>query len=170
MLLTIFEPGHSQDLPFQISSTTYILLLLVEVLFISIFIVDDVIELIHRITDQERKKSQQFFYNLKFLSKYIIDLILIVDFICFYTFYGSAYSYFRFGRCLRPFKLFVNSRDMRRTLHAILATFPHILDVVLLFIFTALIFAIFGSKLFEAEEDTNVTHIITLSLRFLDGE
>ena len=64
----------------------------------SIFIVDLILEVIHRLNDKGKKKTDHFLKNLKFLFRLIIILLLLSDLIYFYSMNTSL----RIGRYTRP--------------------------------------------------------------------
>ena len=149
LLITFWEPSGSKDRPFELYGLTWGFCFGIELTAIIIFMVDDVFEYIHRTADTERGARAHFLHNCKFLWKYFIDGNLIIDFLLFWILYTYGIPYFRYARLLRPFKLIVLSRELRRFSKAILQTMPYIIDIVILFILVCFMFAIIGIKIFE---------------------
>ena len=151
IFLTFFEPTHSSDTPFLVYSTQYWVLFNIELFVLIIWIIDDLLNLIHKITNPYRIYSKSSLKNCKFISEYFIDLNIVLDFILFWSLYTYGIPYFRYGRILRPFKLILESRELRRFFKSVVATLPYIIDMIILFVLFALIFAIIGVALFKAD-------------------
>ena len=98
-----------------------------------------------------------------------MNINIFIDFVLFWSLYTGGINYFRFGRILRPFKLLFESRDLRRFSKAVLASFPYILDMIILFLLVAFIFAIIAVKLFEDEKDDNNEINVNYLLYYLLG-
>jgi hypothetical protein len=164
LFLTFFEPTQSSQ-NLSNDGITFYFLFLCELIILLLFVIDDVLEVIHRSKDQERGKSQHFLKNFKFVSKSTVDICLLTDFILFFAFYSKFECYFRFGRILRPIKLCIYSKEMRRQMKAIFKTIPHIVDVILLFFLVAVIYAILGAKLLSedlTEEEKDQVGVILM--------
>ena len=158
MFLTFFEPSHSTSRPFEPGDTKFNVVVSLEALFIFIFIIDDILEIIHRSQDIERSFKGHFLLNMKFIFKIIIELSLVIDFCLFWGIYTLGFSYFRFARILRPFKLVLHSKEVRRHFKAIVKTIPYIFDVIILFFLITFVFAILGMKILEdAQDETSFT-------------
>lgn len=160
LFITIWETTHSSSR--HSSKTTFSVLCSFEAIILFLFIIDDLMEVIHRLNDQERPKTKHFLTNFKFLAKSIVDISLVIDFILFYTFHTKGIDYFRFGRVLRPMKLVVHSKEMRRQMGAIINTLPNLIDVILLFLLVAVIYAVLGVKLLSedlTEEESEQIHV-----------
>ena len=153
LFMTFFENSHSSNRPFDIYSTQYWVLFSLETLIILIFIIDGILEFIYRYNDPYRTHTSHFIKNCKTLTRYFIDINLIIDFVLFWSLYSSKISYFRYGRVLRSLRLIRESRELRRFFKSVTATLPYIIDMSILFILVALIFAIIGVKVFEDIRD-----------------
>ena len=157
LFLAFFEPGHSAEQSFKPFTLDYYRNLCCELIVISFFWGDMIIDIIIKWTDIEHTKKELFIYNSKFIIMVISNICIFIDLICFYYFYGNEEAYFRFGRIIRPAYLFFYSFGMVRDIKALLATWVDIMDVLLLIIITVSIFAILAFKLFEEENSDDIT-------------
>ena len=147
LILTFFEPSHSSDRPFSPTSWNFYTLMAIEILFLLLFLTDETLDFILRYTDLERTKTQHFLKNKKFVIHLIVDIILIVDIFGFYISYSQELDYFRFGRMARPFKLIFYSGESRRWLKSVLNSWKNLLDILILFTITILMFALLAIRL-----------------------
>ena len=160
--MTLFEPSHSSSRELEVWGAGFSCLFALEILILTTFITNEIIDFILKFTDIERGGCLNFLKSKKYMLLLLIDLCLIFDLVAFYSTYTRDKEYFRFGRLLRPFKLLFYSQNMRRWFKSILHTWTHVLDIFILFILTILIFALLGIKVLGgegAEEDKNVKFI-----------
>ena len=152
----------------KLYSTTYWALFSIETTFIIFFLIDDILDILHRSSDQEKSKIKHFLKNKKALLKNIIDVNLFIDFILFWILYNLGIPYFRYGRLFRPFKLILHVRELRRFFKSVIITLPYIIDMIIIFILFSLIFAILGVKVFEdIKDDLDQDQIRVNILRYI---
>ena len=68
---------------------------------------------------------------------------MVTDAILFHCLYLNA-PYIRFGRLFRPIKVVLLSRDLFKTIRAILKIIPQLLDVIVLMTVLTLVYAFVG--------------------------
>ena len=161
VLLSFFENHYSGLQEYKPWGLQFWITISFELLIQICFILYNIIEIILRYTDKEKSKSESFF-NLKFASRILTDLILFIDFILFFALYTSGTSYFRFGRLFRPLKIMFHSKQMRRNLVSIANCWYNILDVVILYMLTIFLFALLGIRMFSGavdQDDITVLYI-----------
>ena len=149
--MTLFETSHSSSRELDVWGTTFSILFCLEITILILFISNELMDFILKFTDIERGGCLTILMSKKYILHLIIDLCLILDVFIFYSTYTRDLQYFRFARLFRPFKLLFYSQNMRRWFKSILNTWTHVLDIVILFVLTILIFALLGIKVLGGE-------------------
>ena len=161
LILSFWENTYSGGQDYKPWNTQFYVTIFLE-LFIQICLLTyNINDTILRATDKDRNKFQSF-VNFKVLSRLIIDSLLMIDYILFFSLYANGIAFFRFGRLLRPVKVFIYSKPMRRNLNSILNCWYHILDVIILYCITIFLFALLGIKLFSGDVDQSQLTVIDI--------
>ena len=102
VFLLFYEPSNrSIKKDTNTYSEKYYNLVNSEIFILSIFLIDLLLECIHKLYIKDKSFSKIFFKNIKFLSKIICIIIFIIDASLFYVNYQNN-NMFRFGKILRP--------------------------------------------------------------------
>ena len=160
MFLSFFEPANKQSTPYNPHSATFFILLFVELIILSSLFINLSLEIILRWTDIEGAKVIQFVKNKKFMIGACIDILLLIDMIYFYASYSNGVTIYRFARMLRPLKLLSLSDQLRRWFRSLIQTWDHVLDIIILFSFTVIIFAVLGLKLIGSEGNRDLVTVL----------
>ena len=95
---TFFEPKNRFDKSLKRGSKTFNNLLIIEFFSLTIYLIDWILEIIHRLFDMNHKII--ILKNKKFVSKSIFYFMLWIDALLFYSTY-PMYNIIRFSRILR---------------------------------------------------------------------
>lgn len=147
MILTFFEPAHSEDTHIERNSAHFKILTAFELTILACFFIDMILRIHYTVTGSYKNKNLSLFKDKTFSMIMLCDLLMYIDAILFYSLYPSPY--FRFGRLFRPIKASLESRHLSRTIYSILKTIPQIIDVALMLFFITLLYALFGNRFLD---------------------
>ena len=162
LILTGIEPSTENDQTFfEWRYKYYGLLLGGELTAIVMYIIDVILEVVHRSRDKRKSTMSKFFKNGKFLLRVAFICCFIVDLLVFHIYYNTTkvLSY-RLSRFLRPRKLvlctltnwaivmlFFFSKNLRRHFQALIRTTDLMLVLLVLYVIIASLYAAIGVKI-----------------------
>lgn len=94
--LSFFEPANKHDTDYNLSINVYYY----ETSLVYVFIFDLMIDSIHRFSDYDRSFNEKYLFNFKFLNKFLIILMLYIDYLYFWNSFPK--TALRFARYFRP--------------------------------------------------------------------
>lgn len=180
--LTFFEPRYAGDTGFfdTVESSRLSTLRAIESVIISLFWIDNLLSIIHRLNDTSTPIWKKYFANIKHGTKLAVHILFLVDFIYFniaITAVPLRFSRF-FRTCIFLFlllerltnitkvNLFLYSRQLRRTIQAILGSYKQIFVTLLFFFLISVIFALIGRRVLGTlETEYNEVRIQFIMLR-----
>jgi hypothetical protein len=136
----------------------------IELSLLIIFLMDLVMELYHRKFDLTRSFQDKYLKNLKLVSKFVIIIICLIDFITFYCMLPRVI--FRFSKPLRPCNCKINflnlivclalyQKQLRRTVTGIIRSLGSMIDIVIFLMGIMVVYAVIGLRVIgDLEGDT----------------
>ena len=149
MLLTFFEPNHSNDSSILRSSPEFLCVMVIEVFILGYFIIDMILRIYYMYSACKRLGFWKVFLDDIFFVHFLCELAMIFDCIIFYSVYPRAY--FRFGRIFRAIKAVLESKEVYRTTMSTLNCLPQIIDLALLIMIVSFLYAVFGIRFLDPE-------------------
>ncbi len=101
LVLIFFEPANRLDKQGLEDLRSYVWLMeTAEVIILTCFLGDTAMTIFHKFSDNTHSVYKKFLGSPKFLSNFLVNMALLVDFIIFYSSYPDPVL--RFARILRP--------------------------------------------------------------------